>query len=106
MDTGEQRDVAQHVGGQCVMNGHELRVGPARRTGAEPIRHLFKQAGKEADALGRGLEPYDMPVVRAIRKEAAQDNYRFSAIVKAIVNSAPFTMKEAVDTSGAQVATK
>ena len=54
MDTGEQRDVAQHVGGQCVMNGHELRVGPARRTGAEPIRHLFKQTGKEADALGRG----------------------------------------------------
>lgn len=55
-------------------------------------------------ALGRGLEPYDMPVVRAIRKEAAEDNYRFSAIVKAIVNSVPFTMKQAVDTSGAQVA--
>jgi hypothetical protein len=28
-------------------------------------------------ALGRGLQPYDMPSVRAIVKETAQSNYRF-----------------------------
>ena len=55
-------------------------------------------------ALGRGLESYDMPVVRAIRKEAARDNYRFSAIVKGIVNSAPFTLKRAVSPASTQVA--
>ncbi len=44
-------------------------------------------------ALGRGLEYYDMPVVRSIARNAAQDNYRFSSIVLGIVRSAPFEMK-------------
>lgn len=46
-------------------------------------------------ALGRGLEYYDMPVVRRITHEAAEEDYRFSAIVKGIVNSVPFRMKVA-----------
>jgi hypothetical protein len=42
-------------------------------------------------ALGRPLDyAHDMPVVRAIVNEAAQDDYRFSTLVLAIVNSAPF----------------
>ena len=45
--------------------------------------------------LGRGLEYYDMPVVRAIARDAAAQNYRFSAIVMGIVKSAPFQMKKA-----------
>jgi len=45
-------------------------------------------------ALGRGLEYYDMPVVRAITKSAEADDYRFSAIVKGIVHSVPFRMKQ------------
>lgn len=44
-------------------------------------------------ALGRGLEYYDQPAIRAINREAARDNYRFSAIVTAIVNSEPFQMR-------------
>jgi hypothetical protein len=46
-------------------------------------------------ALGRGLEYYDMPVVRKITHEAGNDDYRFSAIVKGIVHSVPFRMKQA-----------
>ncbi|HKE86702.1 MAG TPA: DUF1592 domain-containing protein [Vicinamibacterales bacterium] len=46
-------------------------------------------------ALGRGLEPYDMPAVRAIVRIAARDGYRFSAIVRGIVTSVPFQMREA-----------
>ena len=42
-------------------------------------------------ALGRPLDyAYDMPVIRAIVNGAAKDDYRFSALVLAIVNSAPF----------------
>jgi uncharacterized protein DUF1585 len=41
-------------------------------------------------ALGRGLEYQDMPLVRSIAREAAQRDNRFSAIVLAIVRSAPF----------------
>ena len=44
-------------------------------------------------ALGRGLEPGDMPVVRRIEKKAAQNDYRLSSIVMGIVESAPFQMR-------------
>ena len=44
-------------------------------------------------ALGRGLEYYDMPVVRSIARDAAAQNYRFSSIVMGIVKSTPFQMK-------------
>ena len=44
-------------------------------------------------ALGRGLEPSDMPVVRRIVKKAAQSDYRLSSIVLGIIESAPFQMR-------------
>lgn len=44
-------------------------------------------------ALGRKLEPSDMPVVRRIVKKVGQNNYRLSAIVTGIVESAPFQMR-------------
>ena len=44
-------------------------------------------------ALGRGVEPSDMPVVRSIVKKAAQNNYRLASIVQSIVESAPFQMR-------------
>ena len=46
-------------------------------------------------ALGRSVEYYDMPAVRAIVRDAARDNYRFSSIVMGIVRSAPFQMRKA-----------
>jgi hypothetical protein len=45
--------------------------------------------------LGRSIEYYDMPTVRRIVREAAADNYRFSSLVLAIVNSEQFRMKSA-----------
>ena len=44
-------------------------------------------------ALGRGVEPADMPVVRGIVKGAAPTNYRLASIVTGIVKSAPFQMR-------------
>ena len=44
-------------------------------------------------ALGRGIEHYDMPAVRAIVREAAANEYRWSAIVLGIVRSTPFQMR-------------
>jgi hypothetical protein len=43
-------------------------------------------------ALGRGVEYQDMPVVRAIVREAAHNDYRFSSVVLGIITSAPFQM--------------
>jgi hypothetical protein len=44
-------------------------------------------------ALGRGLDYYDMPVVRSIAADAKNQNYRFSSIVLGIVKSTPFMQK-------------
>jgi hypothetical protein len=43
-------------------------------------------------ALGRGTDAADMPVVRSIVREAAKNDYRFSALVTGIVKSVPFQM--------------
>jgi mono/diheme cytochrome c family protein len=43
--------------------------------------------------LGRGLEYYDMPVVRTVARDAAKRNYKFSELVLGIVKSPPFQMK-------------
>ena len=45
--------------------------------------------------LGRGLDYTDMPLVRAISREAAPSNYKWSSLVLGIVKSAPFQMKKA-----------
>ena len=44
-------------------------------------------------ALGRGLEHTDAPAVRAIVREAADDEYRLSSLVLGVVQSAPFQMR-------------
>ena len=44
-------------------------------------------------SLGRGLEPRDMPVVRAIVKNSAEKNYSLMSIVLGIVDSYPFLMR-------------
>jgi hypothetical protein len=44
-------------------------------------------------ALGRELEPHDMPQVRAIVRAAAKDDYRFSSIVAGVVSSDAFRMQ-------------
>ncbi len=44
-------------------------------------------------ALGRGVQYYDMPTVRAIVRDAGRNDYRLSSIVLGIVKSTPFQMK-------------
>jgi hypothetical protein len=53
--------------------------------------------------LGRGLEYYDMPVVRSVARDAAKGDYHFSELVLGIVKSPPFQMK--VETTGETAAT-
>jgi hypothetical protein len=44
-------------------------------------------------ALGRGLEPVDMSVVRNIVRSAAKNNYAMQSIILGIVQSSPFQMR-------------
>ena len=53
-------------------------------------------------ALGRGLEYYDMPTVRALVRDAALDDYRWSSLVLGIVRSDPFQMRRVPDAAPRQ----
>ena len=44
-------------------------------------------------AIGRGLEHYDQPAVREIRRRVEAADYRFSALVSAVVDSVPFRLR-------------
>ena len=44
-------------------------------------------------ALGRSLEYYDMPEVRAIVRAASEDDYRWSSIILGVIVSTPFQMR-------------
>ena len=60
-------------------------------------RELFVAAFVErllTYALGRTLEPFDMPVVREVVRAAEEDDYRFSALVQAIVASEPMQFRK------------
>jgi len=46
-------------------------------------------------ALGRGVEPFDMPAVRRIVRDSAASDYRWSSLVAGIVTSVPFQMRRA-----------
>ena len=50
-------------------------------------------------ALGRGVEYYDAPALRAITGDAARTQHRFSSLILGIVNSVPFQMRQS-DPSG------
>ena len=44
-------------------------------------------------ALGRGIEHYDRPVIRAITRAAREDDHRWSSLILGIVESTPFRMR-------------
>jgi hypothetical protein len=52
-----------------------------------------------AYAIGRGIEPSDQPAIRKIAREAATSEYRWSSVILAVVNSAPFSMAMPPDES-------
>jgi hypothetical protein len=78
------------VDGTAVSGPNDLRLALLKRP------DQFAQTVTEklmTYALGRSIEYYDMPTVRKIVRDAAQDNYRFSSIVIGIAKSAPFQMR-------------
>jgi len=74
-------------------NGNAIN-GPVELR-AELASHpeMFAQAMTEKllmYSLNRELEYFDMPQVRAIVRAAAKDNYKFSSIVRGVVNTEAF----------------
>ena len=44
-------------------------------------------------ALGRGLEYYDGPAIRAIMRDSADSNYAFASLIMGVAKSVPFQMQ-------------
>jgi hypothetical protein len=83
--------------GQPVNSPEELRAALA----SDPT--LFAHALTEklmTFALGRGIEYYDMPVVRRIVADAERDGYSFESIVLGVARSVPFRMRSAPEPAG------
>jgi Protein of unknown function (DUF1592)/Protein of unknown function (DUF1588)/Protein of unknown function (DUF1585)/Protein of unknown function (DUF1587)/Protein of unknown function (DUF1595) len=77
-------------GGQPISGPIELRQALLRR----PDQFVQALTTKlMMYALGRELEYFDMPQVRAVVREAENDDYRFAAVVAGIVNSDSFRMQ-------------
>ena len=90
-DGGVRIDASTQLADGTAVNGVvELRDALLRRPEVV-VRTLTENL--MTYALGRALTSDDMPAVRAVMREAARSNYRFSAIVTGIVTSAPFRMR-------------
>jgi hypothetical protein len=59
-----------------------------------------------AYSLGRSVEWYDMPAVRQVVRQSADDDYAFSAIVLGIVQSLPFTTRDAGQAESAELSAR
>jgi mono/diheme cytochrome c family protein len=76
--------------GTPIKGPDDLRAALLRRP--EQFAQTFTE-GLVTYATGRKLEHYDMPTVRKIVRGASVSNYRFSAIVQAVVRSEQFRMR-------------
>jgi cytochrome c553 len=105
--TGKYRikDNEMPVDSSGVMYDGTQLDGPAGlRAGLLKHKDVFLQTFTEnlmTYALGRRVEYYDMPTVRAIVRDASHHDYKFSSFISGIVRSAAFqTMKSgAVETT-------
>jgi mono/diheme cytochrome c family protein len=103
---GEWRDI--YPSGTQVDASGQLPDG-AKFGGPVELRKLLREHSDQflttvtekllTYALGRGLESSDTPAVRAIKRGAATDNYRFASLIQQIVVSMPFTQRLSVEVS-------
>ena len=104
---GRWRDIDRQTGtpvdASGIMPNGSVVDGPVDLREALLARpQLFVQSLTEklmTYALGRGVDAFDMPTVRAIVREAEAEDYRFSALVLGIIGSDQFRMNRTTDIS-------
>jgi hypothetical protein len=82
--------------GSTVSGPGDLRQAFVNRP--EPFVRNFIE-NMMAYALGRRVEYYDMPLVREISRQAAEEDYRMSSFIKGVVRSDAFQMSVAVEST-------
>ena len=76
--------------GTAITSPSELVAALLKRP--TPLVRTFTE-NMMAYALGRRVEYFDQPTIRAIAKKAEAENFKLSAFILGIVNSDPFRMK-------------
>jgi hypothetical protein len=76
--------------GTPVQTPIELRDALVKRP--EPLVRTFTR-NLMAYAIGRRVEYYDMPTIRAITRQAAANNHKMSSYIMGVVNSPAFRMQ-------------
>jgi hypothetical protein len=97
---GKWRDAAE---GNLPIDASGTMPDGTTFTGPAELRDLLRTRGEEfvvtlttkllTYALGRGVEHYDIPAVRKIVGQAASDDYRWSSIIRGVIESVPFRMR-------------
>lgn len=101
---GEAVDASgELVGGEKVNGPVALKKALLARKNLF-IRHVTEKM--LAYALGRGLEYYDIPAVKKIADDLADDNYRSTRLISEIIKSVPFRMRRGAEFEEAAVAAK
>jgi hypothetical protein len=92
-DGGQAIEVSSELPDGTVIDGidgiRQMIVGEPNRFAAALTEKLMMYA------LGRNVQYYDAPAIRGIVRAAAEQDYRFSAIVQGVVESVPFQMRTA-----------
>ena len=90
-ESGEPIDSSGQLAGGTPIDGV---VGLRDAITARPEQFVQTMAERMLTyAMGRGVEYYDVPAIRSIVREAANNDYRFSSIVMGVVRSPQFQMK-------------
>jgi hypothetical protein len=89
-DMGQPIDPVTELSDGTLLNGPASVRGDLLSRSDLFVRHLTERL--LTYGLGRGTSYADMPLVRAIARDAAKDNNRFSALVVGIVKSPVFQM--------------
>jgi hypothetical protein len=74
---------------------------------AHPERFVSTVAGELLMyAIGRNVQYFDQPAVRAIVRGSAPENYTFESLVMGVVKSVPFRMREVQTPKEAKMASR
>jgi hypothetical protein len=91
-DSGEVLETAGELAGGLRFQDHQtLTRGLAEERREEFTRCLVEKV--MTYALGRGLEYYDRPAVAEVQRRLVKGEYRFGALVEAVVEAVPFQMR-------------
>ena len=90
-DNGHEIDAAGKLADGRTFNGSNELVALLESSIPQISRHFSSKL--LTYALGRGLEPYDYCAIDDITASAAENEYRLSSFVQAVVTSEPFSKR-------------